>query len=138
MSIFLIIIIILIACWPWISKWLQRYMARRAEDFLRHATGMPPRSGSKDEKRQQRTARQNAKSTANQANSSYSRRRRSQKRSYRDPNEPIIPPEYAEDVEFVETRSYSETTIGATERNTRQYSESQVSDVEYVEIKDKR
>lgn len=112
-------------------------MARRAEDYLRRATGMPPRPGSRDEKRQQKTSRQTSGASGGRANA-YSRRSRQQKRSYRDPNEPIIPREYAEDVEFVETRSYSETTIGADGPAPRQYNESQVSDVEFVEIKDKR
>ena len=140
MSIFLIIIIIGIVCWPWISRWLRGYMARRAEDYLRRATGMPPRPGSREEKRQQRATRQNAAGTGNSSsNSYYSRRSRSQKRASRNPNEPIIPKEYAEDVEFVETKSYTETTIGETTgRNARQYAESQVSDVEFVEIKEKR
>ena len=140
MSIFLIIIIIGIACWPWISRWLRGYMARRAEDYLRRATGMPPRPGSREEKRQQRASRQNAAGSGkSSANTYFSRRSRSQKRTRRNPNEPIIPKEYAEDVEFVETKSYSETTIGESSAGSaRQYAESQVSDVEFVEIKEKR
>lgn len=139
MSIFLIIIILGIAFWPWISRWLRGYMARRAEDYLRRATGMPPRPGSREERRRQRATRQNAGTSGTaSANSYYSRRSRSKNRGRGNQNEPIIPREYAEDVEFVETKSYSETTIGASTRGSvRQYSESQVSDVEYVEIKDR-
>lgn len=140
MGIFLIIVIIVIACWPWISRWLRSFLARRAEDYLRKATGMPPRPGSREEKRQQRaSSRQTYSSNAdNFSDSTYSRRTRQRRRTRNGYKEPIIPPEYAEDVEFVETKSFSETTIGGSDRQTRQFHESQVSDVEWVEIKNKR
>ncbi len=53
---------------------------------------------------------------------------------------PIIPPEYAQDVEYTETRTYSSDTIIDKDKDgghTRLQAESQVSDVEWVEIKDK-
>lgn len=143
MGIFLIIVIVVIFCWPWISRWLRQFLAHRTEDYLRKATGMPPRPGSREEKRQQRASRQaysstSGSSSSSSSSSSYSRRARQQKRTGRGQNEPIIPPEYAEDVEFVETKSFSETIIGASDGKTRQFHESQVSDAEWVEIKDKR
>ena len=117
-------------------------MARRAEDYLRKATGMPPRSGSREEKRQQRASRQAyssaGSSSSASSSSSYSRRARRQRNSQRGYNEPIIPPEYAEDVEFVETKTFSETIIGGSDGKQRQYHESQVSDAEWVEIKEKK
>ena len=140
MGIFLIILIIVIACWPWISRWLKQFLARRAEDYLRKATGMPPRPGSREEKRQQRTSRQAYSSSQDNFSDSaaYSRRSRQRRKTRNGYKEPIIPPEYAEDVEFVETKSFSETTIGGSDRQPRQFHESQVSDVEWVEIKNKR
>jgi len=54
-------------------------------------------------------------------------------------NVPIIPKEYAEDVEFVETIDYSETEIRTDGKPGRasssSYQESQVSDAEWEEIK---
>lgn len=139
MGIFLIIVIVVIFCWPWISRWLKQFLANRTEDYLRKATGMPPRPGSREDKRQQRTSRQAYGSSDKSAPySNYSRRSRQQRRTRRAYNEPIIPPEYAEDVEFVETKSFSETTIGESGGQSRQFHESQVSDAEWVEIKEKR
>lgn len=140
MGIFLIILIIVIACWPWISRWLKQFLARRAEDYLRKATGMPPRPGSREEKRQQRASSRQTYSSSqdNFSDSAYGRSSRQRRRTRNGYKEPIIPPEYAEDVEFVETKSFSETTIGDSGRQIRQFHESQVSDVEWVEIKNKR
>lgn len=127
MGIAIVIIILIILCWPMISKWMQGFLARRTEDYLRKATGMPPRPGSREAKRQARQQQQ-------QPRSSRSR--------YYHSHQPLIPKEYAEDVEFVETVSYSQTTtIGvetARPASRTVYHESQVSDVEWVEIKSKR
>lgn len=100
-------------------------MARKAEDYLRKATGMPPRPDSREGKKQQREARERRSSASYRPNS---------RRNPRSAQEPIIPPEYAEDVEFVETKEFSSTTIHSTPRFT-EYHESQVSDAEWVEIK---
>ena len=52
---------------------------------------------------------------------------------------PIIPKEYAEDVEFIETIDYSETdVISHKDDSTEIYHESQISDAEWVEIKPTR
>lgn len=113
-------------------KWVGRFMARRAEDYLRKATGMPPRPGSRQARKESRRTSATGgsrQSSSRQAQSGY---------GYYDPDGPIIPKEYAEDVEFVETKDYSETTIGSfddSRRNTTFYRESQVSDVEWEEIK---
>ena len=127
-----------------ISKWMQRFLAHRTEDYLRKATGMPPRPGSREAKRQARQQQQQS-STSN-AYSGSSRRsggrtytRRTRRTSSYGRHEPLIPKEYAEDVEFVETISYSDPTIGADYGGKRTiYHESQVSDAEWVEIKKKR
>lgn len=122
----LIICIVLFLLWPTIKKWLARYMVHKTEDFIRSATGMPPR----DKKRRER---------ASSGSTSYGRegRQSGSRRGRRSSKEPIIPREYAEDVEFVESVEYSETTIREdySDGSGRVYTESQVSDVEYVEIK---
>lgn len=131
MGIALIVILIILLMWPTIMKWISRFMARRAEDYLRKATGMPPRPGSRQAKKE---ARQRA-NAANQQRRAYGRQYANQ--DY-DPDGPIIPREYAEDVEFVETKNYSETNIGTVDSDGRRhvrYHESQVSDVEWEEIK---
>lgn len=143
MGVALIIFLIILLLWPTIVKWIgpmvsgwvNRFMANRAEDFIRNATGMPPRPGSRKARRQ---ARQQSKSQNSSEGRHSSGRTRRHRRNYDDG--PIIPKEYAEDVEFTETVDYSETTI-ADENGTTSYSsysESQVSDAEWEEIKTKK
>lgn len=112
-------------------------MANKTEDFLRNATGMPPRPGSRKAKKEE----------AERKSNDYNDRRyngyRSRRNSYRQPNgdEPIIPKEYAEDVEFVETKEFSQTTIDSSYssgKSRTEWHESQVSDAEWEEIKTKR
>lgn len=43
MEIILVIILVCIVFWPWISKWLRTFMMRRAEDSIRRMFGMPTR-----------------------------------------------------------------------------------------------
>lgn len=134
MGVALIIFLLILLLWPTIMKWIRAYMARRAEDFIRNATGMPPRPGSRQERKQRERAQ-----TASDSGSRYGRRARKSGWSM-SPDEPIIPKEYAEDVEFVETKDYSETTVGDIDGDghTRvRYHESQVTDVEWEEIKTK-
>ncbi len=138
--IFLIIIVALWLLWPivtrWIRAWVMRKLQRQAEDYMRAATGMPPRDGSKrsregsDKKRRERGAGEAGAS----ATGYYSRQRRARY----DRNEPLIPKEYAVDVEYVEIKEYSESVnIGpeGEKRETREWHESQVTDVEWTEIK---
>lgn len=135
MAIALIIFLLILLFWPVIMKWVGRFMARRAEDYLRKATGMPPRPGSRKARKEERESRRD-----NAAGRSAAGRRRGADRRY-DPAGPIIPREYAEDVEFVETKDFSETVIGApdNERGSNvRYTESQVSDVEWEEIKTRK
>lgn len=115
-------------------KWVRAYMARRAEDFIRKATGMPPRPGSREERKQRERTQ-----TYSDSGNRYGRKSRKSRWSM-SPDEPIIPKEYAEDVEFVETKDYSETTVGDIDSEGRthvRYHESQVTDVEWEEIKTK-
>lgn len=144
-----IILIILFLVWllfgERIRRWLARKAAERTEDFIRKSVGMPPRPGSKEARRQQQQhSRRDGRSSGTSqgtygyySSDSSSRRRR---RAYSTTDEPIIPKEYAEDVEFVETINYSETFIGADNPDSSRtvYHESQVSDVEWEEIKTKK
>lgn len=136
MAVFLTIILILILCWPTIRKWSARFVANRTEDYIRRATGMPPRPGSREERRQAKQNAQSGSASRQSSRRSNSSTRRTNTTSTPS-NEPLIPKEYAEDVEFVETINYSETVIGATSSDGRNtvYHESQVSDVEWEEIR---
>lgn len=101
-----------------IVRWLQGYMARRAEDMLRKMAGQPTR---KEERR--RTQQQKSSGPPPPP-------------SHRHPAKMMN--EVAEDVEYTEIREYSETTIevgSGPERQQRIYRESQVEDVKYTEIK---
>lgn len=51
----------------------------------------------------------------------------------------VIPPEYAEDIAFTEIKAYSDSHSTVDSNNgTTEYNESQVSDVEWEEIKIRR
>lgn len=130
---FLILLIIFFLCLPLIRRWFAGFMRRRAEDFLRRQMGMPPRPGSREERRRQRE---------DNGDRTYANQHRSRYRHQS--SGPIIPREYAEDVEFVEYKDYSGTTVvsgtpdpsdGKRGRKETFKVESQVSDVEWEEIK---
>lgn len=127
-----------------IKSWFAGFMARKTEDYLRKAAGLPPRPGSKEDRRRRREEERKASaftSRGSRSRNSSDRFGSSRRGANSDSHEPLIPKEYAEDVEFVETISYSEsTTIGIQESDGRRtvYHESQVSDVEWEEIKIKK
>lgn len=106
-------------------------MARRAEDMVRKMAGMPSRK--EEERRRKQQQRQ-------QHDNSYSRTGR-RGRQYASNEEDSIRSmqEYAEDVEFTETKEYSESEILENESRSERsvYREEQVSDAEYIEIKEK-
>lgn len=114
--------------WPVISRWLKKKAMERAEDYFRKSMGIPPRD---------RKKRKSNKS--GEEKEEYYRQRG--KSGYKTTNSfqgPIIPKEYAVDVEFTETLDYSEKET--IDKNSRKevYKESQVSDVEFIEIKEDR
>jgi len=131
LGILLVILVGLFLFWPWIAKWLRGFMARRAEDMVRKMAGMPSRK--EEERRRKQQQRQ-------QHDNSYSRTGR-RGRQYASNEEDSIRSmqEYAEDVEFTETKEYSESEILENESRSerRVYREEQVSDAEYIEIKEK-
>ena len=118
----LLIIILLALGLPYLFRLLRplllRWLQRRAERYMRQAMGMPP--GGDD--RRQRSSRQSDAG-------SYTRRRRHSSR-----RGPVIPKEYAEDVEFTEIRSYSEEREIGGSGKVSFVTESQVSDAEIIEI----
>lgn len=63
-----------------------------------------------------------------------------QRKAYTQPSdEPLIPKEYAEDVDFVEIKSYSEKIEISQDSDEIQYKEErQVSDAEYTIIKESK
>ncbi|MDE7108528.1 MAG: hypothetical protein K2O49_00980 [Muribaculaceae bacterium] len=133
-----IIIVIIILVWlifgarirAWLTRRINNFIANRTEDFIRKAAGMPPRD--KSESKRRKTER-----TGDERTRRSSQRRRGRSRDEYYSRGPIIPKEYAEDVEFVEIKEFSQTDIEArfNDKETVEYHESQVSDVEWVEIK---
>ena len=132
LGIIVLIVIFFWLIWPAISRWLKRKAMEKAEDYMRSSMGMPPR----DKKRK--------KSQGDQAESSqYSydngRQRRNPFGQRRHVNEPIIPKEYAEDVEFTEMKDYSGKDIKIeSPEKSETFHESQISDAEWTEIKKPR
>lgn len=122
----LIIILIVIffwLVWPSVARWLKRKTIEKMQESILRQMGMPPPPKEKRKRREKTSGRGNNPGPG-----------------MRSPHSgPIIPKEYAEDVEFVEIKEYSETTV-ETRKGTRTeiYHESQVSDAEWVEIKSAR
>lgn len=108
-----------------ISRWFNGFMQRRAEDALRRMMGMPSRK--EERKARKRAERESGKNFDSRADS---RSRDSRRGS----DGHIIPPEYAEDVEFTEFRDFSASTQSSGGTDV-EYHESQVEEAEYVEIK---
>ena len=97
----------------------------KAEDYMRASMGMPPREKGKKGKSRFTSGYENH--NAGGYGNPYTRHQGSRG--------PIIPKEYAEDVEFIEIKEYSEKEVVKTPEGKEIYHESQVSDVEYVDIK---
>lgn len=134
MSGLLILILIFIGIpllWRWAKPYFYRWMQRRTEDYVRSAMGMPPRDKSKKNSGGQQSYSSSGKYGYG---SQGSRSRYSAHYSG-----PLIPKEYAVDVEYTEIRSYSsEETIASDGKTVRYKIESQVSDAEIIEIRKDR
>ena len=136
-GVLLVIFLLLVLIWPYVSKWfgpaLQRWMMGRIEDRMRRMAGMPTR---KEERKMRRQAQKKRQGGHAVRDAFRDRRTGASRRS----SGPIIPKEYAEDVEFVEMKTYSEETVITHDTDaagkTRVKIESQIEDAEYVEIKD--
>lgn len=142
-AILTLIVLAIWVLWPYIGRWLRRKSSEKAEDFLRDAMGMPPRPGSRKDRKQRKAQRerQNARgdyySSGAQSDDRYNRGGYSRSDRY-GREESILPKEYAEDVEYVETKDYSSAESVKSDKDTRIYHESQVSDAEWTEIKEKK
>ena len=127
LGILILIVIFFWLIWPALSRWLKRKAMERAEDYMRSSMGMPPR----DKKKR--------KSQWEQRSTSQDNYYRQQNRNAVNREEPIIPKEYAEDVEFTEIKEYSHTEINSGSSNKKEtFHESQISDAEWTEVKKPR
>ena len=120
----ILVIILVIWLWPFIMRliapYFQRWMMGKMEDRFRRMAGMPTR---KEEKKQRKREAREGRQRQSEPQGAH--------------REPIIPKDYAEDVEFVEIKSYSETEIIREESadGTETVYENQIEDVEFTEIK---
>ena len=129
LGIIILIVVFFWLVWPVISRWLKRKAMERAEDYMRSKMGMPPRDKKKN-KREQGSSSQN---------NYYRQERRNPYGHGRYGNEPLIPKEYAEDVEFTETKDFSESQYHREKTGkVETYHESQISDAEWTEVKEPR
>lgn len=127
LGILILIVIFFWLIWPTISRWLKRKAMERAEDYMRSTMGMPPRDKSK---------KRSGGYNSNDSKETYNRRRKNPYGHETNTNEPLIPKEYAEDVEFTETIDYSSTEFRSEHKGgSEEFHESQISDVEWTEIK---
>ena len=140
MSIVFVILIVLLVCWPWISRFVTRmvsqFMARRAEDMMRRMMGMPSRK----EERRKRRSRESAHKHGDGGENFYSDGSADAgKRRHRRPAYSVaaLLRSVAVDVEYVEIREFSPPFMDDGSRFKLVYEE-QVSDVEYTEIRNSR
>ena len=137
MSGLLILILIFIGVpllWRWLKPYFFRWAQHRTEDYIRSQMGMPPRDKNKSrtQQNQQRYSSSEGYSSGSYSSAPYGYRRRG--RGYS--SGPLIPKEYAVDVEYTEIRSYSsDETIASDGHAVRYTVESQVSDAEIIEIR---
>lgn len=145
---FLIILIILIVCWPWISRYLRRwvngFMARRAEDMMRRMMGMPSR---REEERRRKAGRRekgresgfrDAGTDANPSSRRGGRRQRGH-RQYPRGHVAAMLQAVAIDTDFIEIREFSSSTIAESDGQTVTFTyEEQITDVRFTEIKGSR
>ena len=118
------IILIVFLLWPQITRWITRLMMRSWEKKLRKMAGQfggaapPPNEGKRSGGR---------------------RRKGDTPPPQPKPKHPArMMKEVAEDVQYTEVREYSQTTIHTESGDTSTtYTETQVEDVKFTEIKDK-
>ncbi len=125
--IWLIIIIGLILALPTISRrvsgFVRQWIARAVERRIRRMMGIPPEP------------EKNRRSSARSARQNHTEETRGRQAGHGQ-HEPLIPKEYAVDVEYTEIREYSSRTeIHPDPDGVRVVTESQVTDAEYVVIR---
>lgn len=129
-GIFFLVLLLVFVFWPYISKWLARKAQKKLHDYFLRSMGLQPEKETRKQRKQREQRQREYEGQQAQRRREYSRQQRNK--------EPLIPKEYAEDVEFVETKEFSSSssTIESNDKYTI-YHESQISDVEWVEIKTK-
>lgn len=128
MALFIILLILALwLLWPQISRWIRNYTAGKAEDMLRRMAGMPTRG---EEKKARREAERMRKQEGG--------RQRSGREYGGNPEmSHEFMKKYAVDAEFTEIKEYSESVMFEGDGGrSRVNIEEQVSDAEYVVIKD--
>lgn len=145
MSGLLILILIFIGVpllWRWLKPYFFRWAQHRTEDYIRSQMGMPPRDKNKSctRQNQQRYSSSEGYSSGGYSSGGYSSDPYGYGRRGRGYSSgPLIPKEYAVDVEYTEIRSYSsDETIASDGHDVRYTVESQVSDAEIIEIRKER
>lgn len=134
MTTVIIILILVFVLLPILRRWVfpllvrrgRRYAQEKAEDFIRQQMGVPPVS--KEERKARRKAEKQRRSGTDSAAYGFNP----------EGEEPIIPKEYAEDVEFVEIKEFTQENIasdrdGGVRREV--YHEKQVTDAEWEDVK---
>lgn len=126
MMTFLIILVVLFLVWPMIRRWVQQFMMRRFEDTLRRAMGQPTR---REEEKMRRRSRSRGDETA--------RGRQGRRGAAMSIRPAALMKEVAEDAEYTEIREFGERETSCASAGSQDYfsRETQVSDAEYVEIK---
>ena len=114
---------------PWIRRKAQQKMAEKVEDYLRSATGMPPREKKKKSRNPcRRQEEDDGASTYGTPRPHYGGRRA---------DAPIIPNESARDGEYTGVKCYScAAEIRDDGDNVAYRSQEQVEDAEWIEIKE--
>ncbi len=116
-------------------------MARKSEDMIRRMMGMPPREKQSTRQRKQRQPSSNDEDSASSRRSrSQGFKSRTERRRRRNAQSvAALMQAVAVDVTFTEIREFSSTVIGEDGGATVSYAyEEQISDVTFVEIKEKR
>lgn len=147
MGITAIILVLLFALTPLLIRvlrpWIMRKLQERAIRYVYRQAGMAPPGADREKRRETRRQTEPERETEKGRRDRRSRR----PQGWQGVHTPIIPPEYAVDVEFTETKDYSEETeITGTDnrsRFARRFSrtsksvkvEEQVSDAEWEDIK---
>lgn len=142
---FIIFLLIVIICWPWISRFIRRkageYMARKQEDLIRRMMGMPPRDRHAQKKSSGRSNSRGYRSSSGPDPDSFTSEKGRDSKRHRGSSRSIaaLMQLVAVDVTFTEVREFASTTIGEDGGASITYRmEEQVSDVKFTEIKGPR
>ena len=142
MGTFIVILLLLILFWPWISKWLsgwiRKFMANRAEDAMRRMMGMPSRKEQKRRERERQRRAQRGEPDDERTRESFYGDTDAQGNSRHERTSAMMQ-SVAVDVEYTEFKEFTKETVADdASGKTRIRTEEQISDAEFVEIKGSR